>query len=396
MILKYVLLILYLVTCFGAVFFKFPGIALLYTLIYLFFTLKYYTKKSLFGKIIIRFFLFLLLSIVSCRIFRGQGFYITSMEYNYMFAISFYFYLLHKNIEMAKLERIFVVLCTIFCVSYIIQYIIWPTAIFDGALSDLHTEENKRIRIGASGLAALSYFYGLNKIIARKGNKCVNYSLLVLGFIVIGLLGFRTMIAGIFLFTGYLFYKHYGLSYKIVIAFVAAFIVLLGFLYTDEGQRIYTEMMHRQENETFENSDYIRVVQFNHFTNNHFLSEIELFFGSGLPSTADKSSYGKYFDYLDSLGINFYDWGLIGLSWMVGIPAVICIYWYGLKAGFTKVINKEYNYLGIWFLYMILISITTYELPRNGNFIIQALVLFAIEKVHAKNEKNRNINISPR
>ena len=100
--------------------------------------------------------------------------------------------------------------------------------------------------------------------------------------------------------------------------------------------------------------------------------------GAGNPGTS-----GNYSIFIDKLkndyGFVYGDWGLIGLSWIVGIPVVLLILLYCMKAFFIKVENK-YIYLACYFIFIVFASIFSREIYRYGNFFIQALILAILEK----------------
>jgi hypothetical protein len=95
----------------------------------------------------------------------------------------------------------------------------------------------------------------------------------------------------------------------------------------------------------------------------------------------ESSNYGKYMESLTELGIFFDDWGLLGLSWIIGIIAVLAMIAYSVKSIFINV-PYNYYYLGIWFIYILAISFTTREFYREGNFIVQAIALYVLEKIY--------------
>lgn len=75
------------------------------------------------------------------------------------------------------------------------------------------------------------------------------------------------------------------------------------------------------------------------------------------------------------------DWGILGLSWMIGIPAVLAMLFYCYKV-FKIRANLSYYYLPVWFFYLLFSSITTAEFFRQGNFVIQAVCLYLAERVY--------------
>lgn len=112
------------------------------------------------------------------------------------------------------------------------------------------------------------------------------------------------------------------------VKYMLLFLIVIGVLsQTSVVQNSINNMMKRQEaGATFANEDYIRVIQFNYFTKEHFKSPVEYVFGSGIPNPRTK--YGQPFYTVDpALGPynGWQDWGIVGLSWMIGIPAVLAL-----------------------------------------------------------------------
>ena len=99
-----------------------------------------------------------------------------------------------------------------------------------------------------------------------------------------------------------------------------------------------------------------------------------MIFGSGMPY--QDTAYGKFiYDYMnDTLHYWNSDWGLIGLSWLVGIPTVLVMIYYSIKIFITK-LPKEYLYVNMYFFQILISSVTSHEFYIEGNFIIQAVVI---------------------
>ena len=84
---------------------------------------------------------------------------------------------------------------------------------------------------------------------------------------------------------------------------------------------------------------------------------------------------------LKGRGIDWTDLGLLSLSWMIGLITVLAMIAYSIKAFLLKV-PSEYYYIGVWFIYLVIVSFTTAEFFRSGNFIVQALALYLVEKAN--------------
>ena len=109
--------------------------------------------------------------------------------------------------------------------------------------------------------------------------------------------------------------------------------------------------------------------------------------GSGIPNRLIISDYSKYYDGLESFGIHYYDWGILGMSWMMGFMSLIAMVWYSVKAFFTKVPRNKL-YLTLWFGYLLACGFTSAEFVRQGCFLIQGIVLYLIHMY--SDEKNNN------
>ena len=134
---------------------------------------------------------------------------------------------------------------------------------------------------------------------------------------------------------------------------------------------------------SFANKNYIRWITLDYYYTEYFHDGLEMFLGSGYPVVNGKF-YRNIENSLWSNGLFWMDWGILGLSWMIGIPAVVAMLWYSIKVYKIRS-DKAYFFLPIWFMYLILSSITTAEFFRQGNFIIQALCLYLAEKVYKDN-----------
>ena len=153
-------------------------------------------------------------------------------------------------------------------------------------------------------------------------------------------------------------------------------------------QTVFERMMERQESDqTFGNKDYIRYATLFHYYGNHYKSAVEVFLGSGLCNRALRTSYSLEIVRNESYGLHYYDWGLLGISWMTGVLSLIGMLWWSLKAAFAK-LPKKYLYLSVWFGYILTCAFTSAEFVRQGCFLIQAICLYLIYKISLY-EKNR-------
>jgi len=353
------------------------------------FVLLQIQNKSIFKVYIILVFIGLSMSIISCNINRGQSLFLTFKSTAPYYYILFYFMLKYFKLSIPKMEKAIIILVSTFCICYIIQYLVYPKVIFSGA--EAIYEDEIRIRLAGQGFSSLGYFFGINKFI--RNNKNTKYLILsILCFIIVFLMGFRTMLIMIFIFTFILIIRVNGFSWKLFWYSLLISGIFFSILQVPILSDKIDNMLDRQKDQTFTNIDYIRVIQFNYFTQEHFKNVWECIAGSGVPTLdiGKNSHYSNYMQDLLNKGINWVDLGLISISWIIGVVTVIAMIGYSIKAFFLKV-PAAYYYLGIWFMYMVICSFTTSEFYRSGNFIVQALVLYLVERVHNKfNHQKKN------
>ena len=151
----------------------------------------------------------------------------------------------------------------------------------------------------------------------------------------------------------------------------------------------YVFSRFQSKDETLSNKDYIRLAQFRYFTKERPKNTFEYILGSGMPY--GDSKYSKNFEANRLNGMQYVDWGLLGLSWMLGILPVLAMILYSLKVIRLKV-DKRYIYIGVWYLYLLSTSLFEIEFYRYGNFLVQAIALYLVELAFLKREKRSTNN----
>lgn len=316
-----------------------------------------------------------------------------------IFYILIYFFFIGNNISFKVVEKTLTYLSILFCCVYIIQFILLPFNIYIFSFGENIKEASSeaRFRLPASGFCSLAYFMGLNGVLLKKDIK-KSFFLMIIGFTVLLLMAFRTMIFGLVIFSLILYFKTIGFNVKIIksIFLTIGAIVIVYSIPIFQSKINYMIEKQEEGQETFDNEDYVRMRCLNYYTTEKLTNPIEYIFGMGLPH--EKSKLGKeQSDIAEAYGYHYVDWGLLGYSWCIGIIPIIIMILYVFRAFFIRC-PSNYNYLGVWFLYLLIISVTTSEFYRNGNFVIQGLVLYMLYYLKLKKEKNenRNNNLSPR
>lgn len=216
-------------------------------------------------------------------------------------------------------------------------------------------------------------------------------ALSIVGLYVIVLMNFRSLLFVLPLFLFFYLYKVNKIKIESVVYILISIVILYAlYLYFQPVKFAIDAMFERAEDNNFSNSDYIRNINLNYFLNVHFKSPLEYFFGSGMPYKASNIYANQMIELAQYHKIFWVDWGLLGLSWMLGVLPVMAMVYYCVIA--YKKSNANTYFLSIWLLFLISCSITSKEFYREGNLVIQALVLYLIFKSNL-NYEDRNTNI---
>lgn len=236
-----------------------------------------------------------------------------------------------------------------------------------------------RLRVMSSGLYLVGLMYGLSKWYITKEIKYL--PLFFLGVFIMLLAGYRQFVASLFVTIIYMFYAiDRRINFKQIKYLILLGVIAIVILTIPAVQEKISGMLER--NATGQNlgdSDYIRVVQFEFFTKEYFSNPIEYFFGSGIPYGS--SHFGKWFESLRLTGIQYVDWGILGVSWVLGIPTAVAVIWMFIK-GIRLKVEQQYKYLGMYLFFILTTCITNWEMFRNGNFLVHSMVLYIIEQAH--------------
>lgn len=329
----------------------------------------------------------ILLNMISCFINRKQSialsFQIT--EYLYLFYFLFFYVFVKSKISIINCEWLIKVLFFTFALAYLLEYFIFFPRLVITPLYFEITEH--RLRLYGQMISFLGYFFFLNKLLCKDGNKTVNIVGISLGLVIILTLGFRSTLVATIVVSVFMIYKVQGRITGLLKSLFLFAILLIIVINTDFGENIINKMLERQATDNFDNSDYIRILEWNYYTTNHFLNGFDYFFGSGIPS--EYSVYGKnmfslanfnqYGEVTTSIA-QWRDWGIIGFSWILGLPATLVLILLFVILIFTNV-DKEFMYIKCTYIFLLFISITTMEIYRQGAFVFHALSLYMIYRL---------------
>lgn len=374
---RYILLILILVmTGFFEFIYIRPEIQ---TVVVFYFVIRYFREKrnKIFDKALYVFFAGVILSIISCLIYRKQPVIQSVWALHNTWTLALFFYFASKKVTIKDIVWTIKVIGYGILVLYILQYVLFVNGIYLRNYSEnvIRKGASVRFRMPATASIFLIYFDVLYHFL----RKFSYLRLLTIAAIIVAvlLMGFRTITAGIALATVVMLFLS-GLPMRKVIPWVLVISLAGLLLTTNEFVMSRVDIMvKRNESQNLENENYIRVICLDYYLNQHFTDNTERFLGSGEYSR--NSAYGKYMTSLmEDKHLYWNDWGIIGLSWILGITTVVGIFIYVIK---LARVNVGMPYISVWILFLLLISVLTMELYRSGNYIIQALVLAYVAKL---------------
>lgn len=385
LVLKNVLLILLLLTFFGLMIFPIKKTQWDFVLFPVLIALVGFNikilPKTLYAKIILLFVLLVLFSCFFSNFIHHQELYLVVVHSYNFFSLLFFFYLIKSEMSANEAERVLIVMSIICCCCYILQWLIYPTVLFSGAENNVNDENDYyRARIPGSLCCYCLFLYGINKYIISR--KVKYFSFVVLGFIPIVIMGFRSLtfltVIVSFLMIPFVVRR----SGKTLFYSLFAAVLSVGAMQTEFVQSKMQEMERRQEFQTFSNEDYIRWHELDYYWNEHFNNPGEKWVGGGIPVDV-KTKFRKdvyYHNY------TWTDLGLVGLSMVIGIPAVVLLVLIYLICMWNYK-DIRFQYIRFTLLIVLLGSLfTTSELYRNGNILLFSLILY----IQYKYSKERN------
>ena len=354
----------------------------------IFFSVKEIGKTNCFRLCIIGMLVSIALCAISSQHYRGQTIMQSLSMSRSLMEITYFYFLLWLNPSVESVEKFIEKALKIVLLCYFIQVLIFPVAIFNGASADWiqnNSTPYRFIYVNGFTIITLGIFYNLNKYLNSKQSKYL--VLFIICISVLFIRGFRIMLFACLVSVIVLYYRFQkdkniiSLSIKLIGIFILlAITFFILYLSVPAIQTSLASIMERSSGgANFNNEDYIRMLNLRYFTELHFTDSIEYFWGSGIPH--DSSKYGAYMNSLKSdTGYNYVDWGLLGLSWVGGMPLVFFILFYMVKCIITKT-SKQQLYISSWFIFLIIVSITDPESYSRSAMLVQSHLLYLIYKI---------------
>lgn len=372
-------------------------------LLFLLKTRGWYSMDSILFPQLFKWYIILIIAnCVTCYIFRGQGIQVSLLGWESFFLIFFYPVFKSWNFSLEQWEKILMTLFSIILTCYVFLNIYPESSLFTLDKIRSLTNTELRIRVWSDAILFLGTLYCWNKYLVLK--KKWYLLLFVVGSLMIFLQGYRILVASMFISCVCLYLHIFGFSKKSFRITVSLALVLVASLYVPVVQEKIEEMTNRSERDREDGEDAVRAMDLAYVYSDHFKSNIELITGSGMPfiyMELDKdykyyvnkslSSYSKEMSELAAYNHFFIvDLGLIGLSWVAGIPFVLLFLYLLIRIITTKV-NPEHYYLCMYALLITLCGFTNALSYKHHNIIYLALVLVILD-LAKKRYDNENWN----
>lgn len=343
--------------------------------------------KILFGLIIV--------NCITCLYFRHQSIDVSLLGWESFFLLFFYPCLRKWNFSVRDWEKI---VFSVYCIILIIYIYmnIFPTSklfVLDKDLSIFSSE--LRVRVYSDAILFIGTLYAWNKFLVNR--KKVLLLLFVISSFIIFLQGYRILIAAMLLVSIILYYRVLGFTRYSITIFAIMVVVISVLQAVPIVQDKITEISDRTEKDNYDADDAVRFLDLAYVYSDHFHNEMELIAGSGMPvlslskdklsgEISVKKGFSKYSSEMSYLAAtrHFFtvDLGILGLSWVAGIPFTLAFVWLLIKVIKEKV-SKEYYYIGMYALMILVAGMTNAISYKHHNLIYLAVLLVILDKVRA-------------
>lgn len=302
-----------------------------------------------------------------------QGFSTTIIAQRFM-----YFYLLYLALHFIRisdidLEKIIIYIGITFALFYLLQYLAYPTRIFDVRMA----VERGTVRIFLQGLSyvILAYFLILNKLFERFS---LSRLALLFGFLSIFILmGTRQILLAMFLLTvmNVLFSKRVR-SKMLILVLIGISLIPTVLIFQDIFLGIIS--VSQEQSQTTVVEEDIRVQAATFFLTELFPNRIAYITGNGAPSA--NSPYGQMIQmYMDVFRFYQSDVGIIGDYSKFGIFFVIGVVILMVRI-LTAKLSNDYIYIK-YFYYTTLLTLFTGGggFAEGGGIVVICITLYIID-----------------
>jgi hypothetical protein len=332
---------------------------------------------------IIMFLVGIIINIFSAYINQRQNPLDTFIAFGSYYFIMFYFFLHYLKFSRLFVENIIIIFAVLYALFYVIQVIAYPVPIFySGMWMDRGTI---RIVLEGNGFLVLGYFFVLNRFLLNL--KLINVILALVLFTIILMGGYRSLTLAVLFLSLLMYIKLVKFSFTDLAILTLVVLLFFGLFQFEGTSKIIKGMTKATKSELKEGDENIRLVALRYFYKEFPENNSVYILGAGLPGTKSRYSYIMN-SFSKNVRIFWVDLGLLGFLIIIGVVALLGLLWYSIKAAFTR-LKPDNLYLNFYFLYLLLVSIATMEIYRNGIFAVEAIVVYLIDLALDENDQTK-------
>lgn len=284
------------------------------------------------------------------------------------------FYLKSQRIECSKIEKAIVILTWLYLFCWLIQVFMLPQIIFGGRdETDNLSRGFIRFYIPTKENLAFLLFYYLSLYVNYKKKIYLCLSFLV--YIVIVLHVSRQMIVWSGLFGILFLTKQYLYNIKSLIT-VTLVLFMFGFYFINTSNVVTSLIEMTEESQGGINSlgtDNIRIEAMQYFIKNYSDNIFTIIFGNGYSSSFD--ALARHEQVFKNLGYYRADVGFVGMYCDTGVISVILYITLFIKVLLFTKVEKKYEYLKYYILYIIFSYLGSHSLTSNLVFVIMSIYI---------------------
>lgn len=337
---------------------------------------------------------------ISCFIFRHQPLWVTFFHWSPIFLLYLYYPFRTLNFSVKTWESI---LFTLFCIEMVVEIIqnLFPDALlFQMTSGNVKFLFERRVRVYGCSILYIGQLFVLNKGLINRNGSWRYWLLYITSFCLMILSGFRIVLFASVVSSFIMVLRIKKMKIRTTIVIIISVLCLYGVTQTNFFQSHLSEIVERQENTSFYDNDNVRMVTLEYYLNNYFVNPYEWLFGSGMVKRIVDSGAGpddivktnlyesKYSRDVSMTSARYHiypvDWGLLGLSWEAGVPAILILIVLQFYLMFHKLDNK-YLYISSWGLFALIISAFGGSYYSSPNLLYTAILLVIFNEVSRDN-----------
>lgn len=367
-----------------------------YNLIYLgtlaiaaFHNFKYFSRRkndNIFGLPITLLLIAIMLSILSASVIRDQPLYLSFIAALFpVFGYLFYFYFSNVNEPVRSIEKVIIVIGTLYIILFAISFKIYPRKVL--IFQDFEDDRGAyRVIINGVGFLFLLFFLAVTKLFTQDRIKWLIVAVVTFACILLTLERLY-IISSALVGGGFIILRQKPIMKIVTVLCIAGIIVLVTSL---NAFKILSKKTSGEVGYVHQN---VRIQSAKYFLDAFQIPPLTPVLGNGF-AYGNESAYGRQLDKLHNKYFWVEDLGFVGLYVYLGILSLVA---YGLiyfKILRTK-IAKGNEYAQLFMLFILINGLTNYG-TYNANFLLCVVMsLYVIQQARTKNKVTVVVSLQP-